>query len=74
MKRIFENAYPAMEAKTTLPATVAKATMRLLPIQRTEYLLNAKNALYESSVHTRGKMLRDVPAVATAGPNDDMII
>ena len=63
-----------MDANMTLHATVAEATMRLLTIQRTEYLLNEKNALYESSVHTRGKMLREVPAVATAGPNDDMII
>ena len=63
-----------MDAKTTLPATVAEATMRLLPIQRTEYLLKSKNALYESSVNARGMMLRDAPAVATAGPNDDMII
>ena len=65
----------------TLPATVAEATMRLLTIQRTEYLLNEKNALYESSVlFVYSTVCRTVPsgrvksAVATAGPNDDMII
>lgn len=58
----------------TLPMTVSEATTKLFHIQRTEYLLKLKNALYESSVKRRGMTERDVPAVATAGPNEDIII
>lgn len=63
-----------MDAKMTLPTTVAVATMRLLSIQWPEYLLKSKNALYESSVHFEGNIDLVLPAVAIAGPKEDIII
>ena len=48
--------------------------MRLLSIQRPEYLLKSKKALYESSVHFEGNIDLVLPAVAIAGPKEDIII